>query len=73
MTHRKWAIAAWEQYALAQYNLIEAQPFILKKYPSDDEFRALEIRKTDLMAALAEAIGFKSAQKLHQDKLAEEE
>ena len=35
--------------------------------PDDEEFGALEIRKTELMSALAEAIEYKRAQELHQD------
>ena len=72
MTHRIWAEADWELFALACADWIKVQPFLLKRDPDDEEFRALKIRKRELMSALAEAIELRTAQKLHQEKQAEE-
>ena len=46
--------AAWERFVSKHDDLIEVWPE--EEYPDDEEFVALEIRKTDLMGALAEAI-----------------
>ena len=70
LDHRKGCKAAWEQFALAHDGLIEVRPE--EEDPDEEEFGTLEIRKSDLMGALAEAIGYKTAQKLHQDKQAED-
>ena len=71
---RKSCKAAWEQFALAHDALIEVRTE--EEDPDVQEYGALEYRKEELSGALAEAIGIRSrdrdAQKLHQEKEADE-
>ena len=65
MEHRKACKAAWEQYALAHNELDDD--------PDAEEFGALDARKNELQGALVVAIGNINAQKLHQEKQADDE
>ena len=71
MDHRKGCKAAWEQFAQAHNELVQVRPE--EDDPDKQEFGALEERKTELMGALAEAIGSLNTHRLNQDKRADEE
>ena len=72
---RKTCRSAWEQFVLAHDALIEVRTE--EQDPDEQEYGALESRMQELSGALAEAIGVRTrdrdAQKLHQEKEAEEE
>ena len=73
MNNRRWVEEAWEQYALAHNDVDEAQPFLQCRTWDYDEFHALEIRKADLMDAMAEAIENKQAEADRVQRQAEAE
>ena len=71
MYHRKGCKVAWEQFAQAHDELVQVRSE--EDDPNEEEFGALEARKTELMGALAKAIGSINMQRLNQDKRADDE